>query len=623
MKKETSTFDYQSTSELSDSINHILLIIYNMRRKCLLEEIIPSLDIPLQQVIIIDQSGDPSTKNYTDSLGTYYIEVDKKIENIKACNLAIRHALEKKARYIALLNAQSIFQGPVLHYLLETILTEQKIGACAPTQQINPLEPQKTINKVNWNLTKNKIIYDTEKPPDDCVVLESDFFELSCVLIKANIFKEINFFDECFDEHYAAFDFGYQLWIKGHRVVYNQKAKILNYNFSNRLPLLTREQKKIFTKKFPQHGIFFTHEKSTEAFPNSWFVLSSHLNKYLSRYGLLRFDGPILKHAHPHPKIKCNYLSTVWETSIIPDAWKNYLKQYDHVIVPSQWNYNLFKNAQCDRLSKVSHGVDSDIYNPYGKKFEFSAEKAFLVICGYQYRKALEIIIRAWIEIKYHIPNARLYLYVHRIQLEKILGPPDTEITHSDSIKEYSYDELQISYLKALRPLSFHEMAALYRGAYTLITSSRSEGFGLPIIEAMACGTLTIVPDYGATAEFIINNNCIPLSGLVSKAEYSDVGFPGNMGDWWEPSITDLKKCILQACNLSSKDRQSITFIARQFVLSHYTWRCSMLTLRNVLIKTQKIKPKNFFYQLKSIFFNLCIKISLFKIYFDRSKTLR
>lgn len=50
-------------------------------------------------------------------------------------------------------------------------------------------------------------------------------------------------------------------------------------------------------------------------------------------------------------------------------------------------------------------------------------------------------------------------------------------------------------------PLAGEDLAALYRGAEALVFPSLAEGFGLPIAEAMACGTPVITSDRSSMAE--------------------------------------------------------------------------------------------------------------------------
>ena len=51
--------------------------------------------------------------------------------------------------------------------------------------------------------------------------------------------------------------------------------------------------------------------------------------------------------------------------------------------------------------------------------------------------------------------------------------------------------------------VSDDKLLGLYRGAKALVYTSRYEGFGLPLVEAMACGTAVVATDAGPTAEVV------------------------------------------------------------------------------------------------------------------------
>jgi glycosyltransferase involved in cell wall biosynthesis len=70
-----------------------------------------------------------------------------------------------------------------------------------------------------------------------------------------------------------------------------------------------------------------------------------------------------------------------------------------------------------------------------------------------------------------------------------------------------------------------YELAALYRGAACLVFPSRYEGFGLPVLEAMASGTPVVATTAGALPEIaggaailVDQRNPVALAGGIERA---------------------------------------------------------------------------------------------------------
>lgn len=132
--------------------------------------------------------------------------------------------------------------------------------------------------------------------------------------------------------------------------------------------------------------------------------------------------------------------------------------------------------------------------------------------------------------------------------------PPDAKVQLV--IKSFShYDEL--AELRALirqyenettpnrtahvitRHLTTSKLARLYKSARALVQPSRGEGWGLPIAEAMATGTVAIATNWSGPTAYLNADNGLPLR--VKKLVPSDPGIPGQ---WAEPDIDHLRELL-------------------------------------------------------------------------------
>lgn len=101
------------------------------------------------------------------------------------------------------------------------------------------------------------------------------------------------------------------------------------------------------------------------------------------------------------------------------------------------------------------------------------------------------------------------------------------------------------------------ELAALYTGASAYVTATVSEGFGLPMLEARACGTHVICTDIPAlhetlawTAHFYQPGDAPRLAGLVREAlngQLSQVPARRPLPFDWESSGSLLVRALARA----------------------------------------------------------------------------
>jgi glycosyltransferase involved in cell wall biosynthesis len=82
------------------------------------------------------------------------------------------------------------------------------------------------------------------------------------------------------------------------------------------------------------------------------------------------------------------------------------------------------------------------------------------------------------------------------------------------------------------------ELRLVYGAADLYVSPYRAEGFNLPVLEAMACGTRVLVTEGGATDDFFDATMGVAIrSRFVRKGE-SNQPVPG---DYLEPDYEDLK----------------------------------------------------------------------------------
>jgi glycosyltransferase involved in cell wall biosynthesis len=96
-------------------------------------------------------------------------------------------------------------------------------------------------------------------------------------------------------------------------------------------------------------------------------------------------------------------------------------------------------------------------------------------------------------------PDAWVYLHTLQLGHEGINLPVLLSVKGVDPARVRWADQ----YLLKKQAISDGDMAAIYSALDVLLATSRGEGFGLPVLEAQACGTPVIASNWTAQAELV------------------------------------------------------------------------------------------------------------------------
>ena len=209
---------------------------------------------------------------------------------------------------------------------------------------------------------------------------------------------------------------------------------------------------------------------------------------------------------------------TVWETDSVPSVWENLLVHLDvdKFVVPCEWNKVAFENHSSRPVTVVPHLIN-DSFIESDKTQEVpnvidDNEFTILTVGQWTDRKALQNVIKAFfMEFKEQTDCTLIVKTYGNIQDAR---PEYQEYQKNAMVAEIkkiknamlsndlvSTPRCKLHFLYGLFPKE--QMNYLYKNADLFALLSRAEGFGLPIAEALAHGTPTLVHSQGGHVGFV------------------------------------------------------------------------------------------------------------------------
>jgi glycosyltransferase involved in cell wall biosynthesis len=213
------------------------------------------------------------------------------------------------------------------------------------------------------------------------------------------------------------------------------------------------------------------------------------------------------------PKAKLKLGIYNYESSAFPKMWLQTINDVDYLLPSSNFSRDIFIEGgwPADRCIVIPNGINltsEEKYNstkPYGlkskKKFKF------LNVSIPHYRKNIDMVVESYYKTFSGKDDVCLVL---KTSLDKPKNPFEinlaekiNELVAKYKDKEGGLPEVEIVTAK------LDDMLPLYKACQVLVSATSSEGFGIPLLEALDARLLVIAPRCTGQLDFLNDENAL------------------------------------------------------------------------------------------------------------------
>jgi glycosyltransferase involved in cell wall biosynthesis/tetratricopeptide (TPR) repeat protein len=282
-----------------------------------------------------------------------------------------------------------------------------------------------------------------------------------------------------------------------------------------------------------------------------------------------------LRHAWPpdwrRPEHGAWVLIQPWEFGSIPAEWAEKAQAVDEIWCPSRYVRSLYLQAGIPRekLRVLPNGYNPAVHHPGAAPTPIATSKRFkfLFVGGTIARKGSDLLLETYLKTFRRSDDVCLVI--------KDFGGKSAYQgqTLSEQIQAAQADPAAPEIVYLDEELPERELAGLYTACDCLVHPYRGEGFGLPVLEAMACALPVICTGGGSTDDFATDEfvHRIPATREFVGNEVS--GMKLDHRGWWlspdpEALCLALRKAVEQAPQWRQRAQQGAEHMA-----AHWTWK--------------------------------------------------
>lgn len=233
-----------------------------------------------------------------------------------------------------------------------------------------------------------------------------------------------------------------------------------------------------------------------------------------------------------------------WEFGSTPKKWLQIFSQADEIWVPSSFVKKVYcmDGVNPEKVVVLPNGVNTSLFKKNNKKFSLKTAKKIklLFVGGTIYRKGIDLLLKAYTEV-----------FTSKDDICLVIKDVGTSTTYAG--RNYSQQIKQIADISGVAEIEYisshlpdEELVKLYNTCDFLVHPYRGEGFGLPILEAMACGMIPVVTRGGATDDFCDSLNSLQINSKKKYLNENKIDDMETVSLPWilEPDYEDLKRIL-------------------------------------------------------------------------------
>ncbi|KAK5826572.1 uncharacterized protein LOC108483994 [Gossypium arboreum] len=247
---------------------------------------------------------------------------------------------------------------------------------------------------------------------------------------------------------------------------------------------------------------------------------------------------------------------TMFETDRLNSEHVKRCNRMDSVWVPTEFHVSTFVQSGVDpsKVMKVVQPIDVRFFDPskyepldiaskgnlvLGAKTPNSSpgkEFVFLSVFKWEFRKGWDVLLEAYLKEFSKDDGVALYLLTNPYHSSRDFDNKIVQFVEDSDMQKPANGWALVYVIDT--HIAHIDLPRLYKAANAFVLPSRGEGWGRPVVEAMAMSLPVITTNWSGPTEYLTEENSYPLP-VERKSEVTEGPFKGHL--WAEPSVIKLR----------------------------------------------------------------------------------